>query len=265
MAIENEVFTVNGRTALVIGAANGIGLGISDLYSRMGGNVMMSDYDSKRLSETSKILKYKYENVESMQVDIRKTDSVAELVRKTEDSFGKIDAAFITPSINIRKKFLDYTDDEFQRVMDLNLKGNFIAMREVAKSMVNKKVNGSIVVLSSIRSMMVEEGQSAYAATKAGIVQLVRGLACELGKFNIRVNAIAPGVVDTPLTQQIKNDPEWYKAYSERSALNRWASVDEIAGPAVFLTTPAASFIDGTVIFVDGGWTAIDGRFEPKL
>ncbi len=93
MAFENKVFTVNGRTALVIGAANGIGLGISDLYARMGGNVMMSDYDSKRLSETSKILKDKYENVESMQVDIRITDSVAELVRKTEESFGKIDAA----------------------------------------------------------------------------------------------------------------------------------------------------------------------------
>lgn len=265
MVNNSTLFNVSGKTALVIGAASGIGLGISNLYADMGGNVMMSDYDSKKLSDASIELKKKYKNVDSFNADIRKTESVLELIKNTEEHFGKIDAAFITPSINVRKKFLDYSDEEFQKVVELNLEGNFIAMREVAKSMVNKNVDGSIVVLSSIRSLIVEPGQSAYAATKAGLVQLVRGLACELGKYNIRVNAIAPGVVDTPLTQQIKNDSDWYRAYSERSALNRWASVDEIAGPAVFLTTPAASFIDGTVIFVDGGWTAIDGRFEPHL
>ncbi len=262
---DNKLFSVSGNTALVIGAASGIGLAISRLYSALGGNVMMADYDINRLSGEAKKLIGENKKVEFMPVDIRSGESIHDLVEGTEKKFGRIDAGFITPGINIRKKFLDYSDDEFQTVINLNLKGNFMAMREIAKSMIGKNVAGSIVVLSSIRSIVVEPGQSAYAATKAGLVQLVRGLCSEVGKNNIRVNAIAPGVVDTPLTQQIKKDPDWYRAYSERSALNRWASVDEIAGPAVFLTMPASSFIDGTVIFVDGGWTAIDGRFEPKL
>lgn len=111
----------------------------------------------------------------------------------------------------------------------------------------------------------MEPGQSVYTATKAAIVQFARVLVAELGPCNVRVNAVAPVVVDTPLTQQIKRDPEWYNVYADKTALKRWARPEEVAGSAVFLATPAASYITGSVIYVDGGWTAIDGRFEPKL
>ena len=109
----------------------------------------------------------------------------------------------------------------------------------------------------------MEPGQSVYAATKAAIVQLVRTAAAEFGPHGVRVNALAPGVVDTPLTAPIRDRPEWYAAYAERNALKRWATPEEIAEPTVFLCSDAASYVTGSVLFVDAGWTAIDGRFQP--
>ncbi|MCB0135664.1 MAG: SDR family oxidoreductase, partial [Caldilineaceae bacterium] len=112
---------------------------------------------------------------------------------------------------------------------------------------------------------VIEPGQSIYAATKAGTVQLVRTLAAELGTAGVRANAIAPGVVDTPLTAPIKQKPDWYQAYADKSILNRWARADEMAGAVVFLASDASSYVTGSVLFVDGGWTAADGRFMPPL
>jgi NAD(P)-dependent dehydrogenase (short-subunit alcohol dehydrogenase family) len=109
----------------------------------------------------------------------------------------------------------------------------------------------------------VEPGQAVYAATKAAIVQLVRTGAAEFGPDGVRVNAVAPGVVETPLTAPIKANKEWYDAYTAKSVLRRWAQPDEIAAPTVFLASDAASYVTGTVLFVDGGWTAADGRFQP--
>ncbi len=261
----DEFFSVNGKVAIVVGAARGIGNEIANLFARSGGKVFMADNDETELKRRYGVLKEEGKDVDFFVVDIRKEEELKKLGKEAIRRYGRVDAVYITPGINIRKKFLDYTEEDFDRVIELNLKGNFLAMKTLAKLMLNNKNGGSIVVLSSIRSQVVEPGQSAYAATKAGIIQMVRGLASEVGQYNIRVNAIAAGVVDTELTAPIKQDEEWYKAYRDRSILRRWASVEEIAGPAVFLATEAASYIDASVLFVDGGWTAIDGRFEPKL
>jgi NAD(P)-dependent dehydrogenase (short-subunit alcohol dehydrogenase family) len=102
-----------------------------------------------------------------------------------------------------------------------------------------------------------------YAATKAGLVQLLRVAAAELGPSGVRVNAVAPGVVETPLTRQITANEAWYGAYAAKSALGRWAQPAELAGAVVFLASDAASFVTGSLLVVDGGWTAVDGRFEP--
>jgi NAD(P)-dependent dehydrogenase (short-subunit alcohol dehydrogenase family) len=175
---------------------------------------------------------------------------------------GSLDIVVCTPGVNVRKRLLDYTDEEIDRIVDLNLKGNAHVLQAAGRIMAAQG-RGSIILFSSIRSLVVEPGQSIYAATKAGIVQLVRGAAVELGRSGVRVNAIAPGVIDTPLTAPIKSRPEWYKAYCERNILGRWASASEMAGPAVFLASDAASYVTGSVLFADGGWTAIDGRFHP--
>jgi NAD(P)-dependent dehydrogenase (short-subunit alcohol dehydrogenase family) len=124
---------------------------------------------------------------------------------------------------------------------------------------------GSIITFASIRAVVVEPGQSVYAATKAGTLQMCRALAAELGPRNVRVNAIGPGVVETPLTAPIKSKPDWYNAYASKNALGRWAQPSEMAGAVVFLASEASSYVTGTLLLVDGGWTAVDGRFSPPV
>ena len=162
----------------------------------------------------------------------------------------------------MRKPILKYSDEELSFVLDVNIKGNFRVLRAAGRVMTARK-KGSIILFSSIRSQVVEPGQSAYAATKAGIVQLARTAAAEFGPHGVRVNAIAPGVIETPLTAPIKANKAWYDAYAAKSVFNRWGRPEELVGAAVFLASDAASYVTGSIIFVDGGWLAADGRFTP--
>ncbi len=186
------------------------------------------------------------------------TSPTADAVRDALRAIGKLDIAVSTPGINVRKPLLQYTSDEFDRVIRVNLKGTFHVLRE-AGAIMAEAGGGSIIAFSSIRAVTVEPGQGVYAATKSGIVQMVRALAAELGPRNVRVNAIAPGVVETPLTAPIKNNESWYNAYAAKSVLGRWARVEEMSGPVVFLASDASSYVTGSLLFVDGGWTAADG------
>lgn len=243
MSIDNP-FRLDGKIALVVGAASGIGQAAARALIQQGATVIGADLNPG--PDVGVIL------------DIRNRQEVANAMAR----IARLDILVVTPAINVRKKLLAYSDDELDRVVDLNLKATFRITQAAAKIM---NPGGSIILTSSIRSVTVEPGQGIYAATKAALVQLARGFAVELADKNIRVNAIAPGVVDTPLTAQIKNNPEWYSAYANRSALKRWGKPEEIAWPIVFLASGASSFITGTVLFVDGGWTGIDGRFDPPL
>ena len=172
------------------------------------------------------------------------------------------DVLVTTPAVNVRKRIVDYTDLELDRVVDLNLKGTFRLCRTFGASMAAAG-RGSMIGFSSIRSQTTEPGQGAYAATKAATVMLFKTLAAELGERGVRANTIAPGVVETPLTAPIKARAEWYGAYADKSILRRWAQPSEMVGAAIFLASDASSYVTGTTLFVDGGWTAADGRFDP--
>ena len=173
-----------------------------------------------------------------------------------------VDIAICTPAINVRKPILKYSDEELSRVLDVNIKGNFNVLRAAGRVMTARR-KGSIMLFSSIRSQVVEPGQAVYAATKAGIVQLAKTAAAEFGPHGVRVNAIAPGVIETPLTAPIKANKAWYDAYAAKSVFNRWGRPEEMVGAAVFLASDAASYVTGSIVFVDGGWLAADGRFTP--
>ena len=256
----STLFRLDGRVALVAGAASGIGRAAALGLAAAGATVVCADLNKEGGEATAREIG----NAESQVLDITDEANVVRVVEDIERRHRRIDILVSTPAVNVRKPLLRYTAEEFDKVLRLNLKGTFLIAQAAARAMSRQK-RGSIILLSSIRSVTVEPGQGAYAATKAGLVQMARALAAELGPEGVRVNCVAPGVVETPLTEPIKSKPDWYNAYASKNALGRWAKADEMAGPIVFLASDAASYVTGTVLFADGGWTAIDGRFTPPV
>jgi NAD(P)-dependent dehydrogenase (short-subunit alcohol dehydrogenase family) len=243
-----NLFDLTGKRAIVIGAGSGIGEAGALALAAHGAEVLCADLSANGAAASA------------ATVDAGDSTSLAAMY----EGFGPPDIVIHTPAINVRKRLLDVSEEEFQRVMSLNMLGTFHSVTMAGRMMVDNG-GGSIVAISSIRSQVVEPGQGVYAATKAGVLQMIRTLAAELGPMNVRANALAPGVVETPLTTQITSQPDWYNAYAAKSALGRWAQPIELAGPIVYLASDAASFVTGSLLVVDGGWLAIDGRFDPPL
>jgi NAD(P)-dependent dehydrogenase (short-subunit alcohol dehydrogenase family) len=255
-----SLFDLTGRHALVIGAGSGIGAAIAAGLAGMGAHVACADVRADAAAIIADAIARQGGSASAHEVDVTNEADVDALVA----SLPGLDACVATPAVNVRKPLLETSVAEFDRVVRLNLLGSFVVLRAAGRRMADAG-KGSIVLLSSIRAQVVEPGQGVYAATKAGTLQLVRALAAELGPSGVRANALAPGVVETPLTAPIKADPEWHRAYAEKSALGRWAQPGELVGPAIYLCSDASSFVTGTLTVVDGGWTAIDGRFTPPL
>lgn len=259
-----NMFRLDGRVAFVAGSGSGIGRAAALGLSAAGALVICADINGDGARTVASEITASGGGAEPVTLDITDQAAVDAAVAKVVADHGQVDVAVSTPAMNVRKPLLAYSGEEFDRVLRLNLRGTFHVMQAAGRVMVGQK-GGSIVLLSSIRSAVVEPGQGVYAATKAGIVQMARAFAAELGGSGVRVNCVAPGVIETPLTAPIRNHPKWYEAYAAKSALGRWGRADELAGPIVFLASDASSFVTGAVLFVDGGWTAVDGRFQPPL
>ncbi len=255
----NGIFDLTGKVAAVIGGASGIGEAVTLGAAKLGATVVCLDV--KHEAAAAVALKAGG-STEAGAIDITDTASVNSALNDIATRHGSLDIVICTPSINVRKKILDYQDDELARVLDVNIKGNFNVLRAAGRIMTAQR-RGSIVLFSSIRSLVVEPGQSVYAATKAGILQLARGAASEFGPYGVRVNCVGPGVIETPLTAPIKANEDWFNAYAAKSVFNRWGKPEEMVGPTLFLASDAASYVTGTIIYADGGWLAQDGRFTP--
>ncbi|TCO32900.1 NAD(P)-dependent dehydrogenase (short-subunit alcohol dehydrogenase family) [Kribbella steppae] len=249
-----KLFRLDGKHVLVIGAGSGIGRESALALAAHGAHVTCADRDLAAAAQTAD----GGDDLTSYELDILDDEAIV----RAAAELGQVDVLVFTAATNVRKRILDYTGEEFDRVVALNLRASFQLIRAFGKQMAERG-GGSIIGFSSIRGTTVEPGQSVYAATKAGLVQLLRTAAAELGPNGVRVNAVAPGVVETPLTAQIKANKAWYDAYAQKGALGRWAQPEELAGAVVYLASDAASFVTGSVIAVDGGWTAVDGRFDP--
>lgn len=256
-----DLFDLSGKTAVVIGAASGIGRAAAQGLADFGASVVAADRDEAGAEGTAEMIRQSGGQARGGSVDLSASASVEALMGGLADG---PDILVCTPAINVRKPLLEISDDEFDQVVNLNLKGTFFALRGAGKAMAARG-GGSIVVFSSIRAQVVEPGQGVYAATKAGTLQMIRALAAELGPRGVRANAVAPGVVETALTEQIKTQPDWYDAYAQKSALKRWSRPEELVGAVVYLASDASSFVTGSLLMVDGGWTAVDGRFDPPL
>lgn len=261
----STMFDLTGRRALVIGGAGGIGHAIVGGLAAHGAHVVVADRDgeaAQRVVDGLPATPAGGANQGAVATAYELNVLEAEAISRAVANLDPIDILVLTAAINVRKRMLDYTVEEFDKVIALNLRSNFELIRAFGRGM-EQRGGGSIIALTSIRSQTVEPGQSVYAATKGGLLQLVRTAAAELGPSGVRVNAVAPGVVETPLTQPILDNAEWKDAYASKSALGRWAKPEELVGAVVFLASDAASFVTGSQLMVDGGWTAVDGRYTP--
>lgn len=255
----NGMFDLTGKIAAIIGGASGIGEAVTLGAVKMGATVTCLDVKAAAAAATAAKAGG---GATSGVVDITDAASVNAALDAIVAQHGRLDIVICTPSINVRKKILDYQGEELARVLNVNISGNFNVLQAAGRIMTAQRT-GSIVLFSSIRSLVVEPGQSVYSATKAGILQLARGAACEFGPYGVRVNCVGPGVVETPLTAPIKANADWYNAYAAKNSFNRWAQPEEMVGPTLFLASDAASYVNGTIIYADGGWLAQDGRFTP--
>ncbi len=260
--MRSDLFRLDGKTVAVVGAGSGIGEAVALGAASQGAFVCCLDVDGAKAKAAASAVGTRGGEATSDSVDIVNAAAVRSALDQVAQSRGRLDAVVCTPSINVRKPILAYTTEEFERVSRVNLLGNFNVLQASGRIMVDQK-RGAIVLFSSIRSLVTEPGQSVYSMTKAGIVQLVRTAATEWGHLGVRVNAVGPGVVETPLTAPIKAVPDWYQAYANKTPLRRWARAAEMAGPTLFLISDAASYVTGTILFADGGWLAADGRFTP--
>ena len=242
----DTLFALDGKTAVIVGGGSGIGEAVAAGAAAQGARVFVLDANEPAAGAVASRIGG---GARAQRLDICDAPAVRVCFEAAIAETGRLDIVVCTPGINVRKPILDYAGDEFDRVVALNLKGSFNVLQAAGRIMVARRA-GSIVIFSSIRSRVVEPGQSVYA---------------EFGPAGVRVNAVAPGVVETPLTAPIKANPEWYNAYRAKSALQRWARAEEMVGPTLFLASDAASYVTGTVLFADGGWTAADGRFTPPL
>ena len=256
------LFDLTGKAAAVIGAGSGIGEAVAVGFAGHGAHVACLDVKDDAVRRVVQVIEAQGGSAEAAQLDVTDRAAVERAFDTLHSRRGSLDIVVCTPAINVRKPILKYTDEEFERVIDVNLRGSFIVLRAAGRVMTSQKC-GSIILFSSIRSQVVEPGQAVYAATKAAVLQMVKTAAAEFGPDGVRVNAIGPGVVETPLTAPIKADADWYRAYAAKTVFNRWARVEEMVGPAVFLASDAASYVTGTILFADGGWLAADGRFTP--
>ena len=256
--MSHGLFDLHGKTAAIIGGGSGIGKAVALGAAAQGAAVVVLDANPP----AAKAVAAKIDGGSAAPLDIRDAAAVNAAFDAIVSQRGGLDIVVCTPSINVRKPILQYTGDDFDRVVAVNLKGSFNVLQAAGRVMTAQR-GGSIVIFSSIRAQVVEPGQSVYAMTKSGILQLVRAGAAEFGPFGVRVNAIGPGVVETPLTAPIRANDAWRDAYASKSVLNRWARADEMVGPTLFLASDAASYVTGTILFADGGWTAADGRFTP--
>ena len=257
-----NMFSLEGKAVAVIGAGSGIGQAVAIGAAQQGAYVCCLDVNTDNAGETAAMIVKAGGAADAGTVDITDQTSVNDAIVQAASKHRRLDGVVCTPAINVRKPILKYTGEEFDRVVHVNLRGHFNVLQSAGWLMVPQGF-GSIVLFSSIRSIVTEPGQSVYSMTKAGILQLVKTAATEWGTTGVRVNAVGPGVIETPLTAPIKQNPEWYNAYAMKNPMHRWGQASEMAGPTVFLLSDAASYVTGTILYADGGWLAADGRFTP--
>jgi NAD(P)-dependent dehydrogenase (short-subunit alcohol dehydrogenase family) len=249
---------LKGKVALVTGAGVGIGLATSWAFAEAGASVVLADRDEQALGKGTEEISAAGYNALGLQCDVTDKAQVTRTIERAVATYGRLDAAFNNASVNSDgASLLDTSDEEFERIINVNLRGVWNCMKAELRHVVAQG-SGAIVNCSSIGGMVGSKGRSAYSASKHAVIGLTRSAALEYATQGIRINAVCPGMVNTPMAVAVtKNyDPEIVKAMVAREPIGRFAEAQEIAAAAVWLCTPAASFMVGHAMAVDGGFLA---------
>jgi 2-dehydro-3-deoxy-D-gluconate 5-dehydrogenase len=249
------VFDLKGRVAIVTGGNGGIGLGMARGLAGAGARVVIAARNGAKSQAAVKDLVGRGGEAEALEVDVADERSVARLVDGTRERWGRLDILVNNAGINIRKPVHELALDEWRRVLDTNLTSAYLCSKAVYAAF-KAAGGGKIINIGSMMSLFGASFAPAYGASKGGIVQLTRSMAVAWARDNIQVNAVLPGWIDTELTRNARREVAGlHDSVLRRTPAGRWGAIDDMAGVAVFLASPASDFVTGTAIPVDGGYS----------
>ena len=247
------------QVAIVTGAGQGIGRAITLTLAREGATVVVNDIDLEKAEKVAEEVSAQGGQALPVQADVSVGDEVNNLVEKTLDSYKRVDILVNNAGVAKMTRLLELTEAEWDRTMNINIKGQFLCSKAVIAHMI-KQERGKIVNIASLAAHIGAPGLAAYGASKGGVVQLTKALAVELGKYNIMVNAVSPGLTLTDLIKStVKDRPDFLEGM-DRIPLRRAAEPEDIANVVLFLASSESDYITGQVIIVDGGLMAIHPR-----
>jgi NAD(P)-dependent dehydrogenase (short-subunit alcohol dehydrogenase family) len=251
-----DVFKLDGRVALITGGSKGLGFSMAKAMAGAGAKVVVV---SRHLNEAREavdaIVRETGSEGLALEKDVTDRGQVEEMTRAALERFGKIDILVNNAGINIRKPLLEFEEDEWQQVLDANLTGPYLCSQAVGRHMVEQRY-GRVINMASMMSFVTLPGRVAYSSTKSALIMFTKTLALEWAPYGITVNALCPGPFETPINRVLMNDPEAYKAFLAKIPLGRWGQPEELGGAAIFLASEASSFMTGSAVVMDGGWTS---------
>jgi NAD(P)-dependent dehydrogenase (short-subunit alcohol dehydrogenase family) len=249
-----DLFDLSGRTALVTGASKGLGRAMAVGLARAGCGLALCARDRDGLAETRAAVQALGARAEVFAMDVLSRASVREAVAAALERMGAIDVLVNNAGVNVRKTVLELSEEEWDLVLDTNLKGYFLVAQAVAPHMIARG-RGKVINVSSIFGAVGMNNQLAYASSKGGVVQMTKVMAIEWARHGVTVNAIAPTYFETPLVAALRQDPERFRFINERTPMGRWGQPEELEGTVVYLASRASDFVTGQTVYVDGGWT----------